>query len=215
MTGKLKIILVEDDISFAELLSQRLEEFGFLIEHYEDGASFLDLKPEGRLILLDLMLPNLDGFRVLEILRHRKDKTPVIVISARSSEEDVVKALELGAADYVFKPIRMKELIARINRLLAHEAKDDGPVQVMVENQFLVTPEGERVQLTATEARLVRLLLENPGQVFTREELIEGISEKAENPKVIDVHIHNLKKKVPWLKEKIRAIRALGYVYQP
>jgi len=215
MTGKLKIILVEDDISFAELLSQRLEEFGFLVEHYEDGASFLDLKPGGRLILLDLMLPNLDGFRVLEILRHRKDKTPVIVISARSSEEDVVKALELGAADYVFKPIRMKELIARINRFLVQETNDDGTTKPMVENDFLVTPEGERVQLTVTEARLIQLLIENPGQVFTREELIESISDKAENPKVIDVHIHNLKKKAPWLKERIRAIRALGYVYQP
>jgi len=105
MGGKLKIILVEDDVSFAELLANRLEEFGFQVEHYEDGASFLDLKPSGHLILLDLMLPNLDGFRVLEVLRHRKDRTPVIVVSARSAEEDVVKALELGAADYVLNQL--------------------------------------------------------------------------------------------------------------
>lgn len=213
MGGKLKIILVEDDVSFAELLANRLEEFGFQVEHYEDGASFLDLKPSGHLILLDLMLPNLDGFRVLEVLRHRKDRTPVIVVSARSAEEDVVKALELGAADYVFKPIRMKELIARINRLLMEEAKD--APEAKVENHFLITTEGQRVELTGTEARLLQLLLENPGQVFSREELLEGISEKAETPKAVDVHIHNLKKKAPWLKEKIRAIRALGYVYQP
>ncbi|WP_245533144.1 response regulator transcription factor [Coprothermobacter platensis] len=215
MSGGSKIILVEDDSDFALLLSKRLNDFGFTTEIYEDGASFLDLKASGDIILLDLMLPNLDGFRVLEVLKHRHSDTPVIVVSARSAEEDVVKALDLGALDYVFKPVRMKELVARINRLLDVKLNDKNSQPILkIENRRLLTPDGN-IDLTFTEEQLLKALLNNQGKILSREELMDVIGEKAETSKVIDVHIHNLKKKAPILNEKIRAIRSVGYVYEP
>jgi DNA-binding response OmpR family regulator len=209
-----QIILVEDDSAFAELLSKRLSEFGFSVEIYEDGALFLDLKPQGDVILLDMMLPNLDGFRVLEVLNHRKNTIPVIVVSARSAEDDVVKALELGANDYVFKPVRIKELVARIRKVLSREYKHTDMQELQVKNQMLITPEG-KVELTATEAQLLEALINNPGKILSREELLEAIGDSSETTKVIDVHLHNIKRKAPILSEKIRSIRAVGYVYEP
>ncbi|NPV89037.1 response regulator transcription factor [Coprothermobacteraceae bacterium] len=209
-----KIALVEDDDQFSELLSSMLLSEGYEVERFLNGAHFLDSRPKVDLVLLDIMMPDLDGFRVLEILRHRKDETPVIVISARTSEQDVVKALELGARDYVWKPIRFKELLARMSRLLSTPRLDEFAWALNEQERKLTTPDGI-VTLTPHETVIMKELLSKPGRLVTRDALMEKLGDRAETYKTIDVHISNIKKKAPALRQKIKCLRGQGYVFEP
>ncbi len=217
------ILIVEDEREIAEILEAFLRQRGFSTEWARDGEEALRLFRAGSpdLVLLDLLLPRLDGMEVIKAIR-RESRTPVIMLSARSEELDKVLGLELGADDYITKPFRPLEVVARINAVLRRSqsggAAPDrpvraGPIEVDA-SRALALAAGERLQLTSTEFRLLQHLTANPGRVFSRQELLEtAMPESDALERVIDVHIGNLRRKLAQagVDEVITTVRGMGF----
>ncbi len=226
------VLLVEDEESFVDALTIGLRREGFRVEVARDGHEalqrFEQVRPD--LVLLDVMLPRRSGVDVCRELR-RSSTVPIIMVTARSGEIDAVVGLEVGADDYVTKPYRMRELVARMRAVLRRTAEtaDDptepadrleaGPV-VMDLDRHEVTIRGEPTALPLKEFELLELLLRNAGRVLTREILIDrvwGINYVGDT-KTLDVHIKRLRAKVeldPANPEHITTIRGLGYKFVP
>jgi len=226
------VLVVEDEESFVEALQIGLTREGFDVTVARDGHEALELfdanPPD--LVLLDVMLPKMSGIDVCRQLRQRS-QLPIIMVTAKSSEIDTVVGLEVGADDYVTKPYRLRELVARMRAALRRSASDATGEIVLEEAealvvgdvsldvaQHIVTVRGEVVPMPLKEFEVLRLLLTNAGRVMTREVLIDRVwgSDYVGDTKTLDVHIKRLRAKVeddPALPTRIVTIRGLGYKY--
>ena len=222
-----RVLLVEDDSSIRELTSAGLERAGFRVESAADGREALS-RFDGSahdVVVLDLMLPELDGYEVCREIRGRS-QVPIVMLSARTDTVDVIVGLELGADDYVTKPFEVGELVARIRAVLRRSATAaaDGVIQVRdVEIDpaaFRVRKGGEEVALTATELRLLLELARRPNQVFTRELLLELVwnYDYLGDSRLVDVAVQRLRGKVeddPSAPKLIQTVRGVGYRLDP
>lgn len=217
------IIALDDEADILELLKVNLKRAGFRFEGFQDAEGLFRFlrKEKPDLVLLDLMLPGMDGLDVCRELR-RDEKTagiPVIMLTAKDQETDKIVGLELGADDYVTKPFSVKELIARIHAVLRRwsQAPDGRPVglgQLLIDPaKHSVTLAGEPVDLTATEFRILHFLASRRGRVFSREQILDYLwgHEKAVVDRTIDVHIRNLREKLGEAASLIQNIRGVGY----
>lgn len=234
MTDTMSVLVVEDEDSFIDALEIGLTREGFRVTVARDGAEALDVfdSVDPDLVLLDVMLPKVSGIDVCRELRSRSN-VPIIMVTAKGSEIDTVVGLEVGADDYVTKPYRMRELVARMRAVLRRLPLDDAETQSSVESSEMlrvgdvtldperheVTVRGEQVQLPLKEFELLSLLLTNAGRVLTRDTLIDRVwgSDYVGDTKTLDVHIKRLRSKVepdPALPVRIVTIRGLGYKYE-
>ncbi len=220
------IYIVEDDQNIRDLTCYALEQSNFEAMGFSTAQGFLERcdKKQPDVILLDIMLPGIDGLTLLKELR-MKDSTkniPIMMITAKGSELDVVSGLEAGADDYLKKPFSMVELISRINALLRMASR--GTVQNKVEflksgnitistKQHLVLVDDKEVKLTAKEFSLLLLFIENPEIVFTRGQLLRSTwgFDYVENSRTVDVHIQTLRQKLGEAGKQIDTIRGVGY----
>jgi DNA-binding response OmpR family regulator len=220
-----KVLIIEDEHDILQLIKLYLEKEGFRTVAATTGAEGLrqvkQEKPD--LVILDLMLPEMNGLEVCKRLRSVPETTmlPIIMLTAKADESDTIIGLELGADDYVAKPFSPKTLVARIKALFRRlERKpDDSPTQyrygtlVMDLARHEVTVKKMEVPLTAKEFGLLEHLLRNPGRVLTRDVLLNTVwgYEYYGTTRTVDVHIRRLKQKVPSLNEAIISVKSLGY----
>ena len=227
------IFVVEDEPSFVEALQIGLSREGFHVEVATDGVEALDRfeEVEPDLVLLDVMLPRASGLDVCRQLR-QMSAVPIIMVTAKSSEIDTVVGLEVGADDYVTKPYRLRELVARIRAQLRRTSMDstgelerpgDSAIRVgdvaLDVDEHRVTVSGREITLPLKEFEVLHLLLANAGRVLTRETLIDRVwgSDYVGDTKTLDVHIKRLRSKIeddPASPDKIVTIRGLGYKYE-
>ena len=202
-----RITLLEDDLSQARLLTRWLEQAGIAVVHFETGAAFRASveKSTPDLVILDWMLPDDDGLAVLMWLRKTLDgKLPVMFATTRAEEENLVTALDKGADDYLIKPLRQSETLARINALL----RRGGPTKVQLEvslggiqidvDAHRVTAHGAAVELTDREMDLAVYMLRNHGRLLTRQELLENVWLTSANivTRTVDTHVSRLRAKL-------------------
>ena len=216
------IYLVEDDESIRELVVYTLKSQGMDAKGFERPSLFWkELEKEvPALILLDIMLPEEDGISILRKLRTRPDtrKIPVIMLTAKGTEYDVVMGLDSGADDYIPKPFRMMELISRIKARL-RRAEDKGAEEYRLENLYLcpgrhiVTVDQEPVNLTLKEYEMLVLLLKNSGTVLSRTQLLNQVwgYEFDGESRTVDVHIRTLRQKLGSAGELVETVRGVGY----
>ncbi|MEJ5185631.1 MAG: response regulator transcription factor [Candidatus Geothermincolales bacterium] len=221
-----RILIIEDERPLAEALAYSLGREGYLVEVAGDGETGLSrsLEEDFDLILLDLMLPGLDGLEVCRELRKVKD-TPVIVITARDSDVDKVVGLEMGADDYVTKPFNPRELLARVKAVLrrAERMQGEGDREVLRVGELVldrarheVWLDRRKIELSPIEFRLLECMMEKPGKVLSRNYLINRVWEGDfyGTPKVLDVHIRKLRKKLeedPSSPRWVITVRGVGY----
>ncbi len=220
---KAKILVVDDECAIRELLEMLLEANGFSdIKMAADGEEAIKLAEEWQpdVILLDLMLPKIDGLTVCKMIRSNSKTTsiPIIMLTAKSEESDIVLGLELGANDYITKPFSNKIVIARIRNQLRNIAKETN--KILYESLIIDTEkrtallDNEFLDLTYSEYEILYLLAKNPGRVYTRSQLIsslKGDSYYDVTDRTIDVQIVNLRKKLGDFGKNIITIRSIGY----
>jgi two-component system response regulator MtrA len=218
-----RVLLVEDDASIREVAKLGLEQAGFRVTTAPDGRDGLVHFRQGSfdLVVLDVMLPNLDGYEVCRQIR-AESRVPIIMLSAKSDTVDVVVGLELGADDYVTKPFEMAELIARARAAVRRaSAEPEQPVLTRGELEidpgaFMARRGGEELALTATEFKLLFELARRPGQVFTRELLLQRVwgYDFLGDSRLVDVAVQRLRGKVeadPKDPQMIKTVRGVGY----
>ena len=222
-----KILIVEDEGDLIKLLKYNLEKEGFKVNYATDGSVALaEVRRDAPdLVILDLMLPGLDGLEVCRQLR-RNDKfsrIPVLILSARSEEADRVVGLELGADDYVTKPFSMREVVARVRALLRRN-EPAGPQRSKVERgHILIDPmahsvsvAGKAVELSALEFRLLHYLASHPGMVFSRDQLLDSVwgNDRTVTPRSVDVYIRRVREKIetqPQQPTYVQTVHGVGY----
>lgn len=216
------VYIVEDDASIRELESYALKNSNFETEGFESGRDFF-AKMESRvpqLVILDIMLPGEDGLAILKTIRSTPEysKLPVIMVTAKTSEIDAVKGLDLGADDYITKPFGVMELISRVKALLrridrTHKETLTFSNISIDENRHIVTVDGEEIELTYKEYEILKYLMKNKGIVLTRDSLMEKIwgYDFEHGNRTVDVHIQSLRKKLGAAGEAIKTIRNVGY----
>ena len=226
------VFVVEDEESFIEALEIGLKREGFKVHVARDGAEALSMfdvvKPD--IVLLDVMLPKLSGTDVCRELR-KKSQVPIIMVSAKGSEIDTVVGLEVGADDYIVKPYRLRELVARIRAALRRSSLTPseidevgfGTVRIgdisIDPEQHVVTVRGSVTKLPLKEFELLYVLIANAGRVMTRETLIDRVwgTDYYGDTKTLDVHIKRLRSKIeadPANPSQVVTIRGLGYKYE-
>ena len=225
------VLVVEDEETFVDALTVGLKREGFRVQVARDGGQALDVfeAVDPDIILLDLMLPTISGVDVCREIR-RRSNVPIIMVTAKSSEVDTVVGLEVGADDYVTKPYRLRELVARMRSVMRRadersariEADDEEPLVVadvrLDPARHEVTVRGQSVELPLKEFEVLEMLLERAGRVVTRDALIDGVwgHDYVGDTKTLDVHIKRLRAKVeldPARPERIRTVRGVGYKY--
>ena len=217
----MKLLIVEDERKLSEYLRKGLVEEGYVVEVAHDGVDGLHMAMEGRydLIVLDWMLPGIDGMGLLAALR-QSAQTPVLMLTARGQVEDRVKGLQVGADDYLVKPFELEELVARLNALCRRQGQYSAEklrygAYTLESSTYCLAYGERRVELRPREFKLLELLLRNRGQVMPRavlQDRIWGIdSDVTENN--LDVHIRLLRKKIMELngEELIKTMRGVGY----
>jgi two-component system response regulator CpxR len=232
-----RVLIIDDDLELCELVTEFLGSEGFVCESVQDGESGLTkvAKESYALIVLDVMLPGLNGFEVLRRIRRseRSARLPALMLTARGEDVDRIVGLELGADDYLPKPFNPRELVARIRAILrrAQTEKVEAPAPPeklslgdveLDRGTYSVYRGGEPVELTVVEFELLALLLQSAGRVITREELVKSVLGRQFNPldRSIDMHVSNLRKKLGHRVsvaggsvERIRNVRGVGYMY--
>jgi len=224
MAGK-KVLIVDDDIKTVELVKLYLTRDGYQVLGAYDGIEALRLARENRpdLVVLDLMLPDIDGLEVCRILRHESD-VPIIMLTARSTDQDKLTGLGLGADDYVTKPFSPKELAARVQAVLRRLPRERGPEEIKIgELSMNFTKHeawfaGKLLDLTSVEFKLLGVLAREPGRVCSRTSLIEeALGYDFEGfDRTIDVHILNLRRKLeldPSHPRYIKTVYGVGYKF--
>jgi two-component system alkaline phosphatase synthesis response regulator PhoP len=228
-----KILVIEDELHIQELIRYNLEKSNFTVALSDNGIEGLQksLTGEYSLVLLDLMLPGIDGLEICKRMRSNKTtkKTPIIMLTAKSEELDKVLGLELGADDYITKPFSVMELIARIKAALrrveasVEEAADTAIDKLLTyrdivldKERYEVRKSGEKLSLTLKEFELLKLLIENKGRVLTRDLLLDKVwgYEYAGETRTVDVHIRHLRQKIhdeDGSSQMIETIRGVGY----
>lgn len=215
-----KILIVEDDLSIQALLHDFIEEAGHSVELAADGVEALAKYSEQPfdLILLDIMLPKIDGYSVCEYIRQKSD-VPIIMLTALDSEENQLKGLDLQADDYITKPFSMPVLLRKIAAVLRRSAKQSGEPQTVTYKNLTLDLEGYRVyiqqesiDLTPREFEILRELITHQGRILTRQNLLQTLwkYEFFGEKRIIDTHIKNLRKKLG-AADYIETIRGVGY----
>ena len=218
------IYVVEDDVNIREIERYALKNSGYQVEEFECGADLfkrLESKVPA-LILLDIMLPNEDGLDILTKIRADKNtaKVPIIMVTAKTSELDKVKGLDLGADDYISKPFGVMELIARVKAVLRRTMEEDKFLTLgdifLDDEKHMVYVKDVPCSLTFKEYELLKLLLHNAGIVVTREIILErvwGIDFEGES-RTLDMHIRTLRQKLGEAGSMIRTVRNVGYMIE-
>ena len=226
-----RILIVEDDFDISELLQSWLTEAGYQTAEAEDGLKALEVFESGQfdLVLLDLMLPGMDGYQVCREIRHDSD-VPIIMLSAKGEVFDKVLGLELGADDYIIKPFDSKELVARVKAVLRRFQPSrtipvsatagkcvEYPDLIINQTNYSVIYQGRTVDMPPKELELLYFLASSPNQVFTREQLLDHIwgYEYIGDTRTVDVHIKRLREKIKdhasWA---ITTVWGIGYKFE-
>jgi DNA-binding response OmpR family regulator len=230
MEQRLTVLLVDDEESVQKVLSYPLEREGYRVVQARDGEEALEryrAEPVD-LVVLDLMLPRLDGLAVCRSLREARSAVPIIMLTARGDEGDKVLGLELGADDYITKPFSIREFMSRVRALLRRaQLPPQTTYDQVIDLDGLridaarraVTLDGEQVQLTYLEFELLRMLAGSPGRVFTRKALLDELwgGSDYRDPRTIDVHVRHLREKIerdPSEPEFIFTVRGAGYRFR-
>jgi len=227
MNAKQVIYIVDDDPNIARLIQMYLEGEGFEVKQYPRGDEALAAfrKAEPALLLLDIMLPGIDGWDVCREIR-KTSRVPIIMLSAKEETFDKVKSLELGADDYVTKPFEPKELTARVRAVLRRSAASDDkekaltfPGLVISLKSFEVTYDGQPMQMPPKELELLHFLASHQNQVFTREQLLEKVwdFDYFGDSRTVDVHVKRLREKLQGSERfgwGIRTIWSIGYKFE-
>jgi DNA-binding response OmpR family regulator len=217
------IAALDDEPDLLELLKVSLRKAGYRFEGFQEAEDLYRYlsREKPSLILLDLMLPGTDGLEVCRHIRRTEGLAgiPIIMLTARGDEADKIVGLELGADDYVTKPFSVKELVARIHAVLRRPGGGEtvrrivvGPLVIDLD-KFEVLADGSKVELTATEFRILQFLAARRGRVFTRDQILDFLwgQEKAVIDRTIDVHVRNLREKLGAAGALIKNIRGVGY----
>ena len=218
------MLVVEDDHDIAELVAHYLQRAGYLAEVLNSGSEVLPhvRRQAPDLVLLDLMLPGLNGLEICRAMRSEPTLAaiPIIMLTAKSEEADRIVGLELGGDDYVTKPFSPKELVARVGAVLRRAGRSRsgqgrlrfGDVLIDAE-QHVVTVDGAEVRLTAKEYLLLKYLVEHPGRVLSRDLLLSDVwgYRYTGGTRTVDVHIRRLREKMPVLRDAIVTIKQFGY----
>jgi two-component system OmpR family response regulator len=219
----MRVLVIEDEAETAAYLQKALKESGHLVEHAADGETGLALAESNAydVMIVDRMLPKLDGLAVIETLRGKDDRTPALILSALGEVDDRVKGLRAGGDDYLSKPYAFSELLARIEALARRSTPEEAETRYVVGDLVLdrlshkVTRAGQSVPLQPREYRLLEYLMKHAGQVVTRTMLLESVWDYHFDPQtnVIDVHISRLRAKIDKTFEKplLHTIRGAGY----
>lgn len=224
--SKEKILIVEDEKDIVELIQYNLEKENFKVQSANNGQKALDLvrKNHPDLILLDLMLPEIDGLEFCRILKKdpKASHIPIIMLTAKAGESDKIVGLELGADDYITKPFSVKELIARVKALLRRMNPETKQAEIIKIGEitidfskYLVTQKGKPIELTPKEFELLKALIHARGRAISRDTLLEnvwGYDYSLEiTTRTVDVHILNLRKKLKSIADRIITIKNVGY----
>jgi DNA-binding response OmpR family regulator len=225
-----KILVIDDDVELCELVAEYLEPDGYQVEAINDGNAGVNraLSGEHALVVLDYMLPGLNGFEVLRQVR-AASLVPIVMLTARGDDMNRIVGLQLGADDYLPKPFNPLELVARINAVLrrAQPQGDKSKPEVIVNGDLemdnrtrTVRRNSQAIELTVVEYSLLERFLLAPGRVITREELVKDVLHRELSPfdRSIDTHVSNLRKKIGHEVngvERIKTIRGIGYIYAP
>ena len=215
-----RILIVEDEVAISNLIKMELEEQGYICECAKDGEYAADCieRRSYDLILLDIMLPKIDGYELLEYIK-RINEVPAIFITAKSQTKDKIRGLKEGADDYITKPFEIEELIARIEAVLRRYNKakkiinvDNIEINVVARE---VKDNNRKIELTPKEFELLMLLVQNRGAVLCREIIFEKVwGEDLEfETRTLDLHIQRLRKKLNW-KDKIKTVYKIGYMLE-
>ena len=228
-----KVLIVDDEPNIVELERYYLEQNGFITEVAMNGKDALAMinAEDWQLVLLDIMLPGMDGLEICKEVR-KKSGVPIILVSAKSEELDKILGLEFGADDYITKPFSPRELVARVKAVLRrfeggeHGALDETVKKKIVRRDVELLPDyhegylqGQRLELTMTEYQILALLMESPGRVFTRDNLLTSIwgGDYFGDNRTVDVHIRHLREKLMEIavnEEYIQTVRGLGYKFK-
>jgi DNA-binding response OmpR family regulator len=231
---KTNILIVDDEPIVVDVVGRYLRRDGFAVTSASTGTEALDAASDAanppRVIVLDVMLPGLDGFEVCKQLRERNITVPIILLTARGEEADRIGGLGIGADDYVVKPFSPGELVARIKAQLRRvrldtlpTAKDDllrgGDVELDAANR-LVTVRGQAVSVTAKEFDLLHYLMQHPGEVFSRDDLLDAVWDRTfvGGPATVTVHVRRLREKIerdPSRPSHIKVVWGTGYKFEP
>ncbi len=220
------IAVVDDEKDILNLITHHLKREGYQVKPFQSGKDFLlyinSVPPD--LVLLDIMLPGMDGLEICRILKSKPstESIPIVMITAKSTEADIVVGLELGADDYIVKPFRTRELVARVKSILRRSAMKDtgdgtlriGPLSINPAS-YEVSVDSQKIDLTTTEFRILETLGEAEGKVFTRDQLLKRKTlwgdERVVFDRTIDVHIKNLREKLGSAGKMIKTVRGIGY----
>jgi two-component system OmpR family response regulator len=218
---------IEDDGKIASFVVNGLKQNGFAVDHAGDGEGGLALAGATTYdaVVLDLMLPKLDGLSLLRQLREEKIATPVLILSAKATVDDRVKGLQAGGDDYLTKPFAFSELLARVQALIRRATHTTEPAKLSAGDLTMdlltreVTRSGQKIELQSREFALLELLLRHPGRVVTKTMILEHVWEYSFDPQtnVVDVLVHRMRAKVDkgFPAKLIQNIRGVGYVLKP
>ncbi|MFM7181592.1 MAG: response regulator transcription factor [Verrucomicrobiales bacterium] len=219
------ILLIDDEKDLLDLLSYNLAKDGYEVRTAANGLHGLKAVesqcPDA--IVLDMMMPHMDGLQFLRVLRSRSElnRVPVLMLTARGAVEDRIQGLECGADDYLSKPFSAKELLLRLRALLRRNALaeptiESGPFRLERETLRLIM-DGQRVDLTATEFKLMLLFLQKPNQVHTRDTLLRDVWGYKDSTltRTLDTHIKRLREKLGPHADQIQTVRGIGYALNP
>ncbi len=218
----MNVLLIEDEEKVASFISKGLEEEGYTVEQAYDGRRGLELLAEKSydILLLDLMIPEIDGFEVLKRIRAQGIDTPVLILTAKSSKEDVVKGLDTGSDDYLTKPFSFDELLARVRALLRRRRKTE--TRLLTYKDLALDPYSRKMTISSKESELtdkefmiLEFLLKNNEKPLTRREIAEYVWQNAnDSTNIVDVYVNFLRKKIESLSAKkyIHTVRGTGYI---
>ena len=224
-----KVLIVDDEKDIVDLITYNLKKEGFVADSAPDGETALAKIKKGNydLVILDLMLPGLQGIELCRILRNdtATSSLPVIMLTAKGEEVDKVVGLEMGADDYITKPFSPRELVARVNAVLRRVEERPASARIIKEgglvidkDAYAVTRRGIQIKLSATEFRLLLYLVERKGRIFGREQLLNAVwsDEAFVEPRTVDVHIRRLRAQIeenPSSPRYIKTMRGAGYFF--
>ncbi len=219
-----KILVVEDEPKLAALLADYLKASGFEVSTLSDGTHVETWVRENKpdLIILDIMLPGRDGMEICKTIRFFS-RVPIIMVTARIEEIDRLLGLELGADDYICKPFSPREVIARVKAVL-RRVNDGQAIQaqglVLDEHTYRATLHGQDLELTAVEFKLLQLLVEHSGRIFSRQQIMEKIyhEERFVSDRTVDSHIKKLRRKIEMVDSQtilIQSVYSVGYKFEP
>lgn len=222
------VLVVDDTPSVRQLLREYLKGQGFAVDTASNGreALYATRRQQPDIVLLDLMMPEMDGYEFLRQYR-RDGSAPVLIITAREEEADAVLGLELGADDYVMKPFRMRELVARIRAVIRRagpNAQSETPLRggdiILEPSRHSVTVRGESIDLTPLEFRILRLIMSAPGRVFTRQQISAQLQDDGFTglDRTLNVHVRNLRAKIesdPSNPQHVETVFGIGYRFRP